>query len=98
MNNTRKQMRDEAFEDYDFGPELSVTDHHGWENDGKDTYIKVLYLEDERAPGANMKVSFHVDFYPGQDKVKDVSAYLTENGGEIGYSPMLASRMNLRFK
>lgn len=93
MNTNIQQLIDRAFESYNFGENVSVLGSDGWENEGKNEYIKVVYVEyldeideDDDSVDTSYKVSFHAVLNDKNTKVIESSAYLVESGGEIGFA------------
>ncbi len=57
---------DKAFEAYDFGDEVAVADHDGWEFNGQDLMSKTVFLESRDAPELpSRKVQFVVQVSNG---------------------------------
>lgn len=72
-----------AFENYNFGDDVMVTDVCGWESDGSNDYIRVAYVEFDDEEGSH-KVSFHVVLNDSKTEVVESYALLTESGNILG--------------
>lgn len=68
-----RDLADQAFEHYDFGDDVTVADHEGWESCTGDTVLsKTVFLEELNAPEKpSRKVTFRVNVENGA--VTDVS-------------------------
>jgi len=45
-----RSVADAAFEEFDFGPAMTVAEHNGWEMDGDGEFAKTVFLENVQMP------------------------------------------------
>lgn len=83
MKKKIEKMLDQAFYDYDFGDNISVVAQSGWENDGSNDFIKVVFVEINGEENSE-KVSFHAIIE--NDKLKESYAFFVKSGNEVGIS------------
>ena len=79
----RYEIAESAWQEYNFGPGVQVTDTGGWEDDGTNDFTRIAYAEFEE--GDSDRVSFHVRFAPGSAEVEEVYGLLMSSGNQIGW-------------
>lgn len=84
MKTTIQKLIDSAFENYNFGDDVMVTDVSGWESDGSNDYIRVAYVEFDGDEDDTHKVSFHAVLNEDNTAVVESYALLTESGEMLG--------------
>ena len=88
----QEEAAQRAFDRYDFGDGIQILDHKRWQTDescGQDDWIKVAYAQFHNDPDGDpsRKISFHVRFDKGTDRLVGAYAYLCDSGEEIGFLP-----------
>lgn len=81
MKKKIEKLLNQAFYDYDFGDNVSVVAQSGWEDDGSNDFIKVVFVEIDGKENSE-KVSFHTIIE--NDKLKESYALIVSSGNEIG--------------
>lgn len=76
---------DEAFANYSFGNDVTVTDSDGWVREDDGDLCKIVYLDPIDAPNSeSLRASFHVRFTP-DGEVDEAYALCMRTGAEIGF-------------
>lgn len=80
-------LLDDEFENYNFGDDVEVCGDDGWEEEGENHYVKIVYVEypEMDDDSTSERVSLHVRL-KDNGKVDETYALLHSNGCEIGYS------------
>ena len=82
----RTRIAEHAFEQYEFGDDISVTDQGTWDTNDFDDFIKIAAIE-IAVPAPQYfevdRISFHVRF-DALGSVAEVYALLVSTGSEIG--------------
>lgn len=85
MNEKIESLLQSAFENYNFGENVSVVDMDGWENDGGNDFLRVVYVQDTIVEQSTSdKVSFHVVLNADKTQVEEVYALMVTTGNMIG--------------
>jgi hypothetical protein len=82
---TREHLADDALAAYDFGPDLNVVGHDGWDSSDPADFTKIVYVEGEGADPEqdSERLSFHVRF-DHQGQVAEAYALCMRTGAEVG--------------
>lgn len=84
----RMNLADQAFESYDFGPDVEIEDHDNWNTDDANDLTKIAYarFRDSADPEEDsFKISFHVRFSAETGTLTEAYALEMRHGQELGF-------------